>query len=181
MEFYQGEEKNLVRWIVKWVVDIIVVISLAFFLVFAFGTQIKVTGNSMAPQLTSDQVILMNRLTYDFMKPKRFDVVVFDKGDGNSNIKRIVGMPGETVQIQNGRIYIDDKLLDAPDELTVVSLAGLAESKIYLSRDEYFLLGDNRDSSEDSRFANVGNVSREQILGKVWLRLLPLEDFGFIN
>ena len=96
-------------------------------------------------------------------------------------MKRIIGMPGETVQILSGYIYINGKYLEADNDLNQVSLVGLAGSPIVLGEDEYFLLGDNRDGSEDSRFANIGNVKREQIQGKIWLRLAPFLDFGVVE
>lgn len=181
MEFYQVDETNMLRRVVNWVVDIIVVISLAWFVVYGFGTQIKMAGQSMAPVLSSDDVVLMNRLAYDFGSPKRFDVVVFQRDDKKSNVKRVIGLPGEVIQIKGGSIYINDVLLETEGKLGHVSLSGLAENPVRLEADEYFLLGDNRDSSEDSRFANIGNVDREQISGKVWMRILPLVDIGLID
>lgn len=181
MEFYQNEETNLLRRIVGWIVDIVVVLSLAWFCLYAFGTQIQIAGQSMTPELHSDDVVLMNRLIYDFGKPDRMDVVVFMREDEKSNVKRVIGLPGETVQITNGYIYINGERLEAENGLDQVSLGGLAENPVELGEDEYFLLGDNRESSEDSRFANIGNVREEQIVGKVWLRLFPLIDFNFIR
>ena len=104
--------------------------------------------------------------------------MVFQREDQKTNVKRVIGLPGETVQITGGYIYIDGELLEADDGLNEVSLAGLAEHPITLGEDEYFLLGDNRDSSEDSRFINIGNVKREQIIGNVWIRILPVTRFG---
>ena len=180
MEFYQ-EETNKLRRMIVWLVDIIVVISLAWFVVYGFGTQIRITGQSMTPELRSEDVVLMNRLSYDLGSPKRFDVVVFEREDKKPNVKRVIGLPGETVQIKNGQIYIDDKPLEAAKGLGQVSLAGLAENPVVLEEDEYFLLGDNRDSSEDSRFVKIGNVKRRQIRGKVWLRLIPFIDFKLVE
>ena len=180
MEFYQ-EETNKLRRMIVWLVDIIVVISLAWFVVYGFGTQIRITGQSMTPELRSEDVVLMNRLSYDMGSPKRFDVVVFEREDKKPNVKRVIGLPGVTVQIKNGQIYIDDKPLEADKGLGQVSLAGLAENPVVLEEDEYFLLGDNRDSSEDSRFVKIGNVKRRQIRGKVWLRLIPFIDFKLVE
>lgn len=180
MEFYQ-EEANKLRRMIVWLVDIIVVISLAWFVVYGFGTQIRITGQSMTPELRSEDVVLMNRLSYDLGSPKRFDVVVFEREDKKPNVKRVIGLPGETVQIKNGQIYIDDKPLEADKGLGQVCLAGLAENPVVLEEDEYFLLGDNRDSSEDSRFVKIGNVKRRQIRGKVWLRLIPFIDFKLVE
>lgn len=180
VDFYQVEETNTLRKIIKWIVDIIVVVSLAWFAVYSFGSQVRLVGQSMMPELREDDVVLMNRLVYDFSDPDRFDVVVFEREDSKSNVKRVIGLPGETVQIKSGYIYIDGVRLKA-DGLDQVALAGLAESPVLLGDDEYFLLGDNRDGSEDSRFANIGNVKRKQIQGQIWLRLMPLIDLSLIE
>lgn len=158
-----------------------VVLACAWFLVYGFCGQIQVSGNSMQPLLDAGDVVLVNRLAYDIGKPERFDVVVFERGDRKKNVKRVIGLPGETVQIRGGFVYIDGELLEAAEGLEQVSLAGRAENPIQLSGDEYFLLGDNRDSSEDSRFPNIGNVKREQIQGKVWLRMFPLLKLDLIR
>lgn len=166
---------------VNWIVDIVVVIAFAWFTVYAFGTQVNITGHSMTPVLNSGDIVLMNRLTYDFSAPNRFDVVVFEREDKKTNVKRVIGLPGEVIQVISGHIYIDGELLETQDQLDEVSLAGLAENPVTLGEQEYFLLGDNRDSSEDSRFANIGNVNRKQILGKAWFRIYPVVNIGLIG
>ena len=181
MEFYHIEETNFLRRIVCWIVDIVVVIFIAWFLVYGMGSQVTVSGHSMLPVLKSEDVVLMNRQAYDFGSPKRFDVIVFQREDDKTNVKRVIGLPGETVQIVNGIVYIDDRPLEAEDGLDRVSLAGLAENPVKLAENEYFVLGDNREGSEDSRFANIGNVKEKQILGKVWLKLYPLIEIEFVK
>ncbi|MEY8352210.1 signal peptidase I [Lachnospiraceae bacterium 54-53] len=181
MDFYHSEDNNKLRHVVNWMVDIIVVIAFAWFLVYAYGTQITIAGHSMTPLLSSGDVVLMDRLVYDFGQPDRFDVVVFQREDRKMNVKRVIGLPGETVQIKNDEIYIDGEKLTEPAGPGRVSLAGLAEKPVKLGEDEYFLLGDNRDSSEDSRFSNIGNVSGSQIQGKVWFRMLPLSEMELIR
>lgn len=180
MEFYENDEPNLVRRLSGWVVDIVVALAFAWFCLNFFGTQITINGQSMQPLLNSGDVVLMNRLSYDFGKPKRMDVVVFEREDKKTNVKRVIGIPGDVVQIKEGRVYVNGEVID-DEKLGSVALAGLAENPVELGDKEYFLLGDNRDSSEDSRFANVGNVKEEQILGKVWLRLFPLIDISLIS
>ncbi len=177
---YQEEKSSRVRLIVNWIVDVIVVLSIAWFVVFGMGRQLVVSGQSMEPELSQGEVVLMNRIIYHLRKPERFDIVAFEKESekGKYYMKRIIGMPGETVQIKDGLVYIDDRLLEAEDGLQRAALAGLAEHPITLGEDEYFLLGDNRESSEDSRFVNVGNVKEEQIGGIVWFRIRPLSRFG---
>lgn len=181
MEFYNSDDNNKIRQAVNWIVDIVVVIALAWFLVYAYGTQITITGHSMTGLLNSEDVVLMDRLVYDFSSPDRFDVVVFVREDQKMNVKRVVGLPGETVQIKGGSIYIDGMKLKTPEGMGTISLGGLAENPVELGEDEYFLLGDNPNSSEDSRFANVGNVSESQILGKVWIRISPLINLELIR
>ena len=181
MEAFKNEEESLLRRAVNWVTDIIVVIALGCFTVYAFGVQVTVSGNSMSPLLNADDVVLVNQLSYDLGKPDRFDVVVFRREDGKANIKGIIGLPGETVQIRGGQVYINGEVLPDERELGTVSLAGLAENPITLGEDEYFLLGDNQNSSEDSRFSNVGNVKEDQILGKVWFRIFPAINMGSIR
>lgn len=181
MDFYKSEDTSLIQRVMSWIVDITVVLSFAWFCFYAFGVQIEVAGQSMTPLLNSGDVVLMNRLAYDLGKPQRLDVVVFQREDEKMNVKRIVGLPGDVIQIRNGFLYVDGERLVADNGLDQVTLAGLAENPIELGEDEYFLLGDNRDSSEDSRFANVGNVREDQILGKVWFRISPLIDIGWIR
>ena len=181
MDLYYREETKPVRVIMSWIVDITVVLAFAWFCLHSFGEQIAVAGQSMTPFLNSGDVVLMNQLIYDFSKPKRLDVVVFEREDKKTNVKRVIGLPGDVVQIQAGYVYINGERLNAEAGLDKVSLAGLAESPIELGEDEYFLLGDNRDSSEDSRFSNVGNVRLDQIIGKVWFRIHPAMEFGSVQ
>lgn len=180
MEFYQSDEPNLIRRLACWVVDITVVLAFAWFCLNSFGVQVEVSGQSMQPLLNSGDVVLINRLAYDIGKPDRMDVVVFQREDKKANVKRVIGIPGDQVQIKDGLVYVNGEAVEA-EGLGSVALAGLAENPILLEEGEYFLLGDNRDSSEDSRFANVGNVTEEQIVGKVWLKLFPLIDISLIR
>lgn len=181
MEYYQKGAQSRIHTIMNWVVDIVVMIVLACYTVYAFGGRVVATGHSMEPTLDSQDAVLMNRLAYDLGSPRRFDLAVFDRGAMGLNIKRIIGLPGETVQIKDNRIYINGEILDSEEELAGVSIAGVAQYPVELSEDEYFLLGDNRDSSEDSRFASIGNVKREQLLGRVWLRIQPIAKFGLVR
>ena len=181
MDFYINEDTAWLRRAVRWGVNGVVAVAMAWFLVHSFCMQVQVSGASMEPLLSADEVVLVNRLTYDVGKPERFDVVVFEREDKKKNVKRVIGLPGETVQIKGGFVFIDGELLPAEDGLEQVSLAGRADTPIKLEKDEYFLLGDNRDSSEDSRFPNIGNVKKQQIQGKVWFRILPLLKLDFIH
>ena len=138
----------------------------------------------MNPVLSNGDVVLVNRIVYNATTPKRGDIIVF-KPKGNENahyyIKRIIGLPGETVEIMENHIYIDGEKLEEDYETTDIDDVGIVNEKIQLDGDEYFVLGDNRKSSEDSRNADIGNVKREYIYGKAWFVLSPKKDFGFIR
>ncbi len=181
MGFYINEDTAWFRRTVRWIVNVVVVLACAWFLVYGFCVQVRVSGNSMQPVLGDGDAVLVNRLIYDVGSPGRFDIVVFERPDGSYNVKRVMGMPGETVQIQDGLLFIDGRALETGDGPERVSLAGRAEKPVRLGADEYFLLGDNRNSSEDSRFANIGNVKRSQIVGRAWLRFLPLRSLGLLQ
>lgn len=141
-------------------------------------------GDSMKPVLYNGDVVLVNRIIYNARTPKRGDIVVF-KPKGNENdhyfTKRIVGLPGESVEIIENRIYIDGEKLDEEYETTDIDDVGIADERIQLAGDEFFVLGDNRANSEDSRNADVGNVKRDYIYGKAWFVISPKKNFGFVR
>lgn len=177
----QGQKPFLT--VIGWGVDIVAVIALAFFAVMMFGTKLTVSGRSMEPLLTSGDVVLLDRLCYNFYGPKRMDVVAFTdpKDEERTHIKRIVGLPGERIQIKEGRLYVSGQLLKLPGNPELIKTAGLAEIEIEMEDGEYFVLGDNTDTGEDSRYSNVGNVRLEQIKGRVWFRISPFDQLGFIK
>lgn len=127
-----------------------------------------------------DQLIVEN-VSYYFHEPERFDVIVFPYNQGVSYIKRIIGLPGETIQIKEGVIYINGEALKENYGKDTIRDAGLAKKKITLEEDEYFVLGDNRNASIDSRRLEVGPVKRSKIKGKAWLRFYPFSSFGTIE
>ena len=141
-------------------------------LVMFFGIKTSMVGSSMEPVIHNGQNIYINKVAYNMSSPKRGDIIVF-KPNGNKNshlyIKRVVGLPGENIQIINGKVYIngaiykDDVAIDTKE-------AGVASTEIALDTNEYFVLGDNRINSEDSRSANIGNVKTSMIEGKAWYK-----------
>lgn len=179
MAFRMYEERNSIRPIIQFITAVVIMICLAWFIVFSFGHSAQNIGQSMEPVLESEDVVLLDMLRYHFYMPERYDIIAFSfsdndveqilHGDGSVNIKRIIGLPGETVRIADGVIYIDGKKLESDDGLNLVSLAGIASEDIKLGSDEFFVLGDNRKASEDSRFESVGNIQMKDIIGKCWL------------
>lgn len=167
----------------RWLLEIIIVCAFAFVFVWYFGHRVSNIGDSMSPVLKNGDVILVNRIIYDASAPKRGDIIVF-KPNGNENLhsymKRIIALPGETIQIKDGEIYVNDQKLDEEYKTTAILDAGLASEKITLAGDEFFVLGDNRESSEDSRMADIGNVKRSEIEGKAWFIAAPHNRFGKI-
>ena len=135
----------------------------------------------MQPVLDADDVVLVNRLIYDVGKPERFDIVVFEREDHKKNVKRIIGLPGETVQIVDGIIYIDGEALQESYGREVMKNSGLAADPVTLGEDEYFVLGDNRNDSTDSRDPSVGKIPRDRIIGRAWVRIWPLSKIGILR
>ena len=175
------KRKKIIKEIIIWVVEIIAVILLAYFLVEYAAEKTTVVGESMETTLQEGDKVIINKLAYRFSKPNRFDVIVFkQRGKEHSyyNIKRIIGLPGETVQIKDGVVYINGEPITEKSAVDVIINPGLAVEPITLEDKEYFVLGDNRNLSEDSRFANIGNVVLDDIIGKAWIRLKP---FNFVN
>ncbi len=167
-----------------WIFKIAVVCLLAFVIVLYFGQRVSMVGDSMKPILRNGDVVLVNRIIYNATPPKRGDIVAFKpKGNENSHyyIKRIVGLPGETVEILENDIYIDGEKLEEDYETTNIDNVGIVSEKIQLGSDEFFVLGDDRENSEDSRNADIGNVKRSYIYGKAWFVVSPKESFGFVK
>lgn len=173
---------RLIQTAACWVTNIMAVILLALFVVMGVGAEIQVDGRSMEPTLENQDVVLINKICYDFHNVGRFDVVAFSRKEDSSSllIKRIVGLPGETVQINDGHIYIDGVQLDTEGYMETAAVAGLAKEPVTLGESEYFVMGDWPEVSEDSRFDSVGNVEQSQILGKVWFVMRPFSRMGFV-
>lgn len=176
--------KHFLKSILNFSIYILVVLVLTLLVVRYVGQRTVVMGHSMEPTLSDQDNLLVDKLSYRLHDPKRFDVVVFpyQYADKTYFIKRIIGLPGETVRIDDtGSIYINDELLMEAYGKEVIEDSGLARDGITLGADEYFVLGDNRNDSSDSRFVSVGNIKGSQIIGKAFLRIYPFSAFGRIR
>ena len=177
LHFYKKRKKispSVLKEIFSWFFLFVLAILVAFVFSYSFGMKTSVIGSSMEPCLYNGQSVLINRFVYMASNPKRGDVVVF-RPNGNENmhyyVKRIIGMPGEKITIQDGRILIDGYFYEADDSFDMIEDGGIATSGILLGEDEYFVLGDNRNNSEDSRSANIGTVMESSIVGKAWFHM----------
>lgn len=186
----ENKKVKLIKEILGNVLFLAIVVGGTFLLITYVGQRTKVSGRSMEPTLNDGDNLIADKITYRFRNPERFDIIVFPVENGSEDaqnsyyIKRIIGMPGETVYIDEaGVIYIDGEVLTEGygKEVIASTHRGLAESEITLSEDEYFVLGDNRNNSEDSRSPIVGNIKRERIVGRAWLRFWPLQNFGILK
>ena len=166
--------KEIINWVVYFVCLLAVVFVINTFVV----QRTMVSGDSMYPYLHNKDQLMMDKLSYRIHDPERFDIVVFPvvrDGKEEYYIKRVIGLPGETVQIIDGYVYINGEKLDENYGAEVMNDAGRAAEPITLGDDEYFVLGDNRNRSDDSRYENVENLKREKIVGRAWVRIWPLD------
>ncbi len=162
------------------------VLCLTWLVITFVGQRTEVDGSSMEPTLTNGDNLIVDKLSYRFRDPERFDIIVFPYKHKPKTyyIKRIIGLPGETVQIdEQGNIYINGEILSESygREIIRPENVGLAAEPIELGEDEYFVMGDNRNNSTDSRFAQVGNIKREDIIGRAWVRIWPFSSFGILK
>ncbi len=164
-----------------WVVSVAVVVLAAWLIIRLSIEKTTVVDASMEPTLTEGDSIVIDTVTYKIRSPRRNEVIVFRQGDSEHsfyNIKRVIGLPGEKVRISEGVVYINGSALPEFANVETMILPGLANYEITLGEDEYFVLGDSRNNSEDSRYATIGNVKKSDIIGRAWIRT---NKFGFIN
>ena len=178
-----GQKVDMKKEILSWVFYIAFVLVLTWVIITFVGQRTRVDGRSLMNTLHDGDNLIVEKLSYRFSDPKRFDIIVFPPtGKKEYYIKRIIGLPGETVQIdENGNIYINGELLEENYGAETIQNPGRAAKPITLGDDEYFVMGDNRNNSKDSRSEEVGNVKRSQIIGRAWLRIWPLNKFGLLK
>ncbi len=187
LTFYQKKKKlniALVKEIGSWIFWIMVSIGLGALTVSCIGIKTSVIGSAMEPCLYNGQEIFFNRMIYKATSPKIGDVVVFlPNGNEKSHyyVKRVVGGPGDKLYIKKGVLYVNDEIVDEYFNDKIAE-AGLLENEVLLEDDEYFVIGDNCNSSEDSRSANIGTVKKGYIIGKVWFKMACGDsDIGFVK
>ncbi|MGN0327342.1 MAG: signal peptidase I [Lachnospira sp.] len=178
------QENTVLLNVCKYICDVIIVIVCAYVLVSFLCFRTTVVGSSMESQINNGDTLIINKFAYSVTNPKRFDCIAFEPdsiGSSKVYVKRIIGLPGETVQIKEGAVFIDGNKLDNDISDVNILTAGVAANEIKLGEDEYFCLGDNRNNSEDSRFSSIGTVKKEHIIGKAWMIIGPLDSIGLIK
>lgn len=167
-----------------WIFYIIIIVGLTYLIITYVGQRTRVSGSSMETTLSDGDNLIVDKISYRFRDPERYDIIVFpyQYEENTYYIKRIIGLPGETVQVIDGYVYINEEQL-AGDVYgaEVMQSPGIAGDKIVLGENEYFVLGDNRNHSSDSRDPSVGVLQREDLMGKAWVRIYPFEKAGVIK
>lgn len=163
---------------------LLIVLVSTFLVVTYVGQRTKVIGSSMEPMLMDGDNLIVDKISYRFEEPRRYDIIVFPfrYADKTYYIKRIIGLPGETIYIDSqGNIYIDGEILEESYGKEQILDPGRAYEPITLGEDEYFVMGDNRNNSSDSRDPVVGNIHRDEFIGKAWMRIWPFNKIGMIR
>ena len=161
-------------------ISLAIILGTKFFVV----QHVRVEGTSMTPTLVDNQHLLIEKISYRFKDIERFDIVVFRPYYNEKNVfyvKRVIGLPGETVQIKDNTILIDGKPLKEHYSEDYYTDGKMAISEMKLGDNDYFVLGDNRDVSKDSREKEIGLLNRKSIIGRAWFGIYPLDTFGLIK
>ena len=180
----ETKERSIFRELGGWLLYILIIIGLTYLIITFVGQRTRVSGSSMETTLSNGDNLIVDKLTYHFKEPKRYDIIVFPyKYEENTYyIKRIIGLPGETVQVIDGYTYINgEQLVGDIYGTEVMEAAGIAAESITLGEDEYFVLGDNRNHSSDSRDPSVGILKRKDLMGRAWIRIYPFDKMGVIK
>lgn len=180
----ESKVKSIMKEMLSTSIYLLLVLCAAYLIVTYVGQRTQVSGGSMESTLSNADHLLVDKISYRFTQPERFDIIVFpfQYDEETYYIKRIIGMPGETVRIDDeGNIYINDEILEESYGREVIENPGIAAEPIVLGDDEYFVMGDNRNNSSDSRDPSVGNIHRDDIIGRAFIRIWPLAKFGILK
>ena len=175
---------NKKKEIISNIIYVVIVLAITIFIICFVGQRTKVDGDSMYPTLHDGDNLIVDKISYRFHDPDRFDVIIFPYPQNEKvfYIKRVIGLPGETIQIDyDGNIYIDGEILEEEYGYEVMVNPGIAADPITLGEDEYFVLGDNRNESNDSRAVDVGVIDEDDIIGRAWVRFYPFKDVGLVK
>lgn len=167
----------------QFILYVAVVGILTYCVVHFVGQRTVVKGSSMEPTLSDKDQLIVDKVTYHFQEPERFDIIVFpyQYEENTYYIKRVIGLPGESVRIdEKGIIYINGEELIESYGREVIKNPGLAVTEVTLGEDEYFVLGDNRNNSTDSRAEEVGLIEKSDIVGRAWVRIYPFDEMGSV-
>ncbi|NMC09226.1 signal peptidase I [Candidatus Microgenomates bacterium] len=170
------------KFIFSFIETIVIALVISVVLYLFVMTPHEVVGRSMDPTYKDGEYLMANKILYDVLSPKRGDVIIFKYSETQDFIKRIIGLPGETVGLQDGRIYINGKILDESGYLNNAIYTNGSDylhegETIALEDDEYFVCGDNRPHSSDSR--TFGPITKDQIKAKAWLVYFPFSNLRF--
>ncbi len=184
-ESKKERKRQLIKEAIRWAIEIGIVIFSAFLIVYFFISRVVMLGGSMENTLTNGQEVIVNKAAYLVLSPSRYDVIAFYQTDEEKTteddlitFRRVIGLPGERVQIKEGAVYINGEKLNEKYDITPMESGGLAGNEIVLGEEEYFVLGDNRNDSEDSRFRSFGNVMKENIIGRAIFKMDPFSMIG---
>ena len=175
---------KVLKEILSTSVYLLVVLLITYLIVNFVGQRTEVVGSSMESTLSDGDNLIVDKISYRFKDPERYDIIVFpfQYAENTYYIKRIIGMPGEKIRIDSdGVIYVNDKVLTEFYGREIIVDPGIAFQEITLGEDEYFVMGDNRNNSTDSRDPSVGNIHKKDILGRAWLRIWPLYEFELLT
>ena len=180
-----SSSEKKIRELLGWGLYIVVLICAVHLVTTYVGQRTVVAGDSMMNTLHDKDNLIIDKVSYRLRDPKRYEIIVFPYryAEETFYIKRIIGLPGETVQIKDGYVYINEQKLEESfgREVIRADRYGQAADPITLGEDEYFVLGDNRNESADSRETSVGILKREELIGRAWVRIWPLDGFGSLT
>ncbi len=177
-------EDSKLRKVLIWVFEIVVTLIFAVLTSMMLFQSVTMQESSMEPTLAVGSRYFVNKLAYKTSSPKRGDIIVFrtnGSDDAALHVRRVIGLPGETIQIVNGRILINGEAYKEGKDFPSINNPGMAVNAITLEAGEYFVLGDNRNNSEDSRYADIGKVNKKYITGKLWFQISPRKEIGLLD
>ncbi len=174
------EDKNILREILGWVRDIAIAVIFVFLIFNFVGQKTNVVGKSMEPTLFDGDQLVIDKLSYRFGEVERFDIIVFPYEPKLYYIKRVIALPGETVSIVDGEVLVNNEVIDDEFGFDIIMNYG-NNLPLTVPEDEYFVMGDNRNKSSDSRYTDVGTIDKDDIIGKAIVRIWPFDNFGALE